>query len=231
MINEMGKANCMGNDVFSKECDTWAAENPANTKTRNDMRIKWCNSTNTSSMLGSGGFNSDLCRHWCITDGKGQCDASARIYCSNHDTADDIICDCINSPLSNPQCDISTQDGEDVSELTAGCRNYGYWTSNMTSIIDNQACPSVYYCNQDWDIHGSENITHDNTMVQICGGELQAPADVPPKNTDVPVAPQRFNLNPIIAILIVVLVYLYISQYYHNTDAYASNAPRYKIQV
>ena len=107
------------------------------------------------------------CRAWCVSDGKGRCDTAANAYCAIYN--DDSICDCINSPLGNPQCNVASQDGVDVSELTSSCRNSGYWTSNMNSIIENGACPTTYNCRQDWDIDGASNIVHDNTMVQICG--------------------------------------------------------------
>ncbi len=161
---------CNNNNVFGNKCKSWAVTSPAAQASVNMSTAEYCNNPSTYKSNGD-------CRAWCnSTAGRGKCDNAVTDFC--HDTAnkDNSICSCINSPLNFPQCSATTNEGVDVSDVD--CQHSGYLTSNMSQVIQNAACPTVYNCKQDFHLGGTNNIVRDQWMVQVCG-----PQPIPPVTT------------------------------------------------
>lgn len=165
---------CSGIDAFDQICTDWGANDPAAHIALNIAKSTYCNNIINYN-------NDDRCKSWCTQEGRGMCDTSTLDYCYRNENFNDPICACINSAIQNPQCNMVLE-GEDVSDST--CQNTGYWTSQMSAIIRDGACPSVYNCKQDFPIAGVDNIVRRNNMIQICGGDASTGADVGNQNTD-----------------------------------------------
>ena len=155
---------CEGNDAFDDNCTKWGASSDTALNTLNAAKKIYCN--NISKFT-----KSSDCRAWCASSGKGECDEAANAYCAIH--IHDPICNCINSPLDTPQCgDMDmTKYSSDVHEAVSSCRNSGYWTSNMNTMVTEGRCPTIVECKQDWNVGGSKNVLHNNIQVQVCGGD------------------------------------------------------------
>lgn len=168
------QSHCSSSRAFNNECISWGSSSPQAQASIDIAKAVYCNNPNNYR-------NNPDCRDWCNTDGRGKCDRAVTDFCADNANKDNNICSCINSPLVNPQCSVITQDGEDLSDVD--CQHGGgYWTSNMTAMVENQACPDTYNCRQDFNIGGSHSIVRDNWMIQVCGpgAPIPEPGDEPP---------------------------------------------------
>lgn len=173
---------CSSHKVFDEKCKSWLVTSPAAKASINAATKSYCNKPNVYRT------NAD-CREWCnSTAGRGNCDVAVTDFC--HDTAnkDNMICSCIDSPLSLPQCSAKTAEGVDVSDVN--CQHGGYLTSNMSQVIKNAACPTVYNCKQDFQLGGSNDIVRNQWMTQICGPQpvkpLQSGQPIPSPSSPTP---------------------------------------------